>query len=127
MRKIAFASLGLLVALSVAPAFADQAANIRTMAGILAKLNHFASPEEKKQLQTIAEDKTASPAEQTVATAIMNLQHTVTPADKTKLEALSKDTAAPAGLKTMATVLIGLNHTASAPEKEALTKLATAK
>jgi hypothetical protein len=127
MRKTVFAMLGLLVALSVAPLFADQAANIRTMAGILSKLNHFASAEEKKQLQAIVDDKTASAAEHTVAAAIIGVNHTVTPADKTKLEALQKDAAAPAPLKTMAGILVTLNHTASAADKEALTKLATAK
>jgi hypothetical protein len=124
MRKTLFATLALLISMSVAPLLADQAANVRTIAGILAKLNHNASADEKKQLQTIVDDKSASMAEHTVAMSIIGFQHKVTDADKAKLETLAKDAAAPAPLKTMATILVGMNHTPSAAEKETLTKLA---
>ena len=128
MRKLFRIALAVLFAASAAaPLLADEAANVRTMAGILAKLNHFASDAEKKSLQAIVDDKTAGASEKTLASALMNVQHTVTAADKPKVEAVAKDPKASASLKTLASVLVGLNHTPSAAEKEALTKLAAAK
>ncbi len=128
MRKMFRMALALLFAASAAvPLLADEAANVRTMAGILAKLNHFPNDAEKKSLQAIIDDKTAGATDKTLATALMNVQHTVTAADKPKVEAVAKDPKASASLKTIASVLVGLNHTPSAAEKEALTKLAAAK
>lgn len=106
---------------------ADGAANVRTMAGILAKLNHYPSDAEKKSLQAIVDDKTAGANEKTLAQALMNVQHTVSPADKAKVEAVVKDATASATLKTLASVLVGLNHTPSSAEKDTLSKLAAAK
>ena len=100
--------------------------NVKTMAGILAKLNHFANDAEKKTLQTIVDSQTATAHEKTLAQALIGLQHTVTPADKTKLEALSKDQTAPEPVRTMATILASLNHTASEAQKAQLTKMAAA-
>ena len=101
-------------------------ANVKTMAGILATLNHFASDAEKKTLQGIVASESATAHEKTLATALLNLQHTVTPADKTKLDALMKDESAPAPVRTIAGILSRLNHAASATEKAELTKLAAA-
>jgi len=106
---------------------ADGAANVRTMAGILAKLNHYPSDAEKKSLQAIVDDKTAGANEKTLAQALINVQHTVSPADKPKVEAVVKDPTASAPLKTLASVLTGLNHTPSAAEKDTLAKLAAPK
>lgn len=109
------------------PATQADGANVRTMAGILAKLNHYPSDAEKKSLQAIVDDKTAGANEKTLAQALINVQHTVSPADKPKVEALVKDATASAPLKALASVLVGLNHTPSAAEKETLAKLAAAK
>src|SRR6187402_657460 len=74
-------------ALLLAPVSAMQAPNknVATMAGILLKLNHFASDPEKATLKQIVDDKAASEYEKTVAQALINVQHTATAADKTKL------------------------------------------
>ena len=106
------------------PATPADGANVRTLAGILAKLNHYPSAAEKKSLQAIVDDKTAGANEKTLAQALINVQHTVSPADKPKVEAVVKDATASADLKTLAGVLAGLNHTPSASEKDALAKLA---
>ena len=113
--------------LTAQPMPADGAAHVRTMAGILATLNHYPSDAEKKSLQAIVDDKTAGANEKTLAQALINVQHTVSPADKPKVEAVVKDATASASLKTLASVLVGLNHTASAAEKDTLAKLAAAK
>ena len=106
---------------------ADGAASVRTMAGILARLNHYPNDADKKSLQAIVDDKTAGANEKTLAQALINVQHTMSPADKPKVEAVVKDSMASAPLKTLASVLVGLNHTPSAAEKETLAKLAAAK
>lgn len=126
------APLRTLVVLSVAvvflagPALMAQAPgeNIQTIAGILAKLNHFASDAEKKTLQGIVASPTATAPEKTLAEAVMNVQHTATAADKEKLQALMKDSGAPEGARMIAGVLAGLNHTPSDEQKAALAKLA---
>jgi hypothetical protein len=100
------------------------AENVKTIAGILAKMNHFASDAEKKTLQGIVASPTATAPEKTLAEALMNVQHTATAADKAKLEALMKDSSAPEAARTIAGIIAGLNHTASAAQKETLTKLA---
>jgi hypothetical protein len=128
MRILLRTALALLMTVGAAsPALADEAANVRTMAGILAKLNHFPSDAEKKSLQAIVDDKMAGAHEKTLAQALINAQHTVNAADKPKVEAIAKDPAASEGLKTLAGVLAKLQHTPSEADKQALTKLATAK
>ena len=105
------------------PAAADSKA-VKSMAGILASLNHFAGDAEKKTLKEIVDDKASSAGEKTVAQALLGVQHKVTDADKAKLEALVKDTATPASLKTIAEVVLKLNHTPSDTEKASLKKIA---
>jgi hypothetical protein len=119
------------IALTLATSFAAAAmqapsANVRTMAGILAKLNHFPNDAEKATLGGIVKSDTATAHEKTIAQALINTMHTANAADKPKLEAVVKDSAAPQGVKTLAGVIASLNHTASAPEKAELTKLAAA-
>jgi len=112
-------------ALLLAPVSAMQAPNknVSAMAGILLKLNHFASDPEKATLKQIVDDKAASEYEKTVAQALINVQHTATAADKTKLEALVKDPKAPEAAKTIATAILGVNHMATDADKEKLKKL----
>jgi hypothetical protein len=115
-------------ALAVSPAAGQAVApasqNVKTIAGILAKLNHFANDAEKKTLQTIVDSTTATAHEKTLAQALIGVNHTVTAADKPKLEALAKDQSAPEPVRTMATILASLNHTASEAQKAQLTKMA---
>ena len=124
MRHVLRITLALLiVAPLIARAAAVETKNVQTMAGILMKLNHFASDAEKTQLKAIVDDKSATAAEKTVATALINVQHKVSDADKPKLEALVKDKDATDGIKTLAQVILNLNHTPSDSEKDKLKKL----
>jgi hypothetical protein len=97
--------------------------NIRVVAGILARLNHFANDADKKALQGIVASTTATAHEKVLAEALINVQHTAAAADKAKLEALAKDASAPESVRTIATILAGLNHTASDAQKAVLAKL----
>jgi hypothetical protein len=119
------------VALALTSSFAAAAvqapsANVRTMAGILAKLNHFPSDAEKATLGGIVKNDAATAHEKTLAQALINTMHTANAADKPKLEAILKDPAAPQGVKALAGVLASVNHTPGAPEKAAMTQLSTA-
>jgi hypothetical protein len=124
MRSAARLMLAVMIALPlVASLSAAESKAVQTMAGILMKLNHFATDPEKAQLKAIVDDKTTTPAEKTVAQALINVQHKVADADKPKLEALVKDKATPDSIKTLSEVILGLNHTPSDAEKEKLKKL----
>jgi len=123
-------AIGLLLAVSIAIPFAARVSAaeskpVQTMAGILMKLNHFASDAEKTQLKAIVDDKATTPAEKTVAQALINVQHKVSDADKPKLEALVKDKDTPESIKTLSQVILSLNHTPSDAEKDKLKKLTT--
>ena len=128
MQTLLRTALALLfVAATAAPLVADEAANVRTMAGILAKLNHFPGDAEKKMLQAIVDDKTAGANEKTLATALLNVMHSATAADKTKLEAVAKDMKASEPVRTLAGVIGRVMHTVAEADKAAVTKLSTTK
>ena len=126
MRYLLRIALAVLIVAPVAArqTAATQSKNVPTMAGILLKLNHFASDADKTTLKAIVDDKAATAPEKTIAQALLNVQHKVSDADKPKLEALVKDTATPESIKTMAQVILNLNHTPSAAEKDTLKKIA---
>ena len=105
------------------PIGAAQDAPAKTMAGILARVNHFPGDADKATLKGIIDSKTATAAEKTVAQALSNLQHAVSAADKPKLEALVKEASTPESLKTLSTIILGLNHMPSAADKEKLAKI----
>jgi hypothetical protein len=113
----------LVTCVAVTSVVAAESKAVQTMAGILAKLNHFASDAEKKSLKDIVDDKTATAPEKTVAQALINVQHTVSAADKPKLEALVADKATPESIKTLADVILHLTHTANDADKAKLKKL----
>jgi len=97
--------------------------NIKVVAGVLARLNHFANDADKKALQGIVASPTATANEKVLAQAVINVQHTAAAADKSKLEALAKDASATESVRTIAGILAGLNHTASDAQKAALAKI----
>jgi hypothetical protein len=104
---------------------AAQNTPVQTMAGILMNVNHFPSDAEKKTLQGIVENKTASEGERAVAQAMISLQHQVAAADKPKLEALVKDKATPEPVRTLASVILTFTHMATAADKEKLKKISS--
>ncbi len=109
----------------VQPAQASQDSKaVKTMAGILLKLNHFPSDAEKKTLQGLIDDKATTAHERTLAHALMHLQHAATAEDKPKLAAIGKDAAAPASVRTLADILLRLNHMPNAADKEKLADIA---
>src|SRR5690348_10972292 len=69
-------------------AAAPETKAVKTMAGILASLNHFPNDADKKALQGVIDDKATTADEKVVAQAMLNIQHTAAAADKPKLQAL---------------------------------------
>jgi hypothetical protein len=126
MKHVARVSLAVVIAAGLAGRIvaAQDSKAVKTMAGILLKLNHFPSDAEKKTLKDIADDKATTAPERIVAQAITNVQHTAAAEDKMKLEAVGKDGAAPDSVKALAAILLRLNHTPNAQDKERLTKIA---
>lgn len=95
---------------------------IKTMAGIMMKLNHYPSDAEKGTLKGIVDGK-SSAAEKTLATAMINLEHAATAADKKKLKALIEDDATPGPARAMAKIIMNLNHKPSGADKKVLKEL----
>lgn len=96
---------------------------VQTMAGILIKLNHFPSAEDKATLQAIIASPDSSAAAKTIAQAIHDMQHSVSADDKAKLAALASDAEASDGEKTLATILAGISHQPGADAKATLETL----
>ena len=113
----------LCMGLLASPVAAAESKAVQTMAGILAKLNHFPSDAEKQTLKTLIADKQTTEHERVVAEALMNVQHKVSADDKAKLDAVIKNQSAPESVKTLAGVIANLNHTPSDAEKDKLKKL----
>jgi len=110
----------------VVPSFAvPETKAVQTIAGILARLNHFPNDADKASLKGVVEDKATTAHEKVVAQALMNVQHKVTADDRAKLDEVLKDKAAPESVKTLATIVVNLNHTPSDADKEKLKKLAS--
>ena len=95
---------------------------VKTMAGIMMKLNHYPSDAEKGTLEGIVKGG-ASAAEKTCATAMINLQHSATADDKKKLGALIKDDATDGPVRALAKIIMNLNHKPSADDKKVLKEL----
>ena len=101
--------------------------SVRTIAGIMAKMNHFPNDAEKTTLQGIVDSTTATAGEKVLAAALRNVQHSATADDKVKLGALSKDQTASGEVRMLAGILAGITHTATEAEKAMLAKVAAAK
>ena len=107
--------------ISLPSAFAASDA-IKTMAGIMIKLNHYPSDAEKGTLKDIVKGK-ASEGEKALARAMINLEHQATAADKKKLEKLIGDDSTPGPVRALAKVIANLNHMPSDADKKVLKEL----
>ncbi len=119
--------LSLLTTLMVAaPAQGDEPNAVRTMAGIVAGLQHFPDDAAKETLGIIAQDDAATAAEKTIATAIAGIEHAVSAVDKEKLEMIAADSEEPDTVRELAAILAAFNHVPSDAAKARLEALAAA-
>lgn len=102
---------------------AAESKAVQSMAAILLHLQHFPTDADKQSLKQIAEDKSATQDERTVAQALISVKHTVAAADKPKLEAIVSDDKAANSVKTLASVILNLQHMPSESDKEKLQAL----
>jgi hypothetical protein len=97
--------------------------NVKTMAEIMLKLNHYPSDSEKETLRQISLSSTATDAEKTMANAMIHLEHTATAEDKKKLSKIVKDDSVSEDERTLAKIIRDVQHKPSAEDKEKLKKL----
>ena len=95
----------------------------KTIAGILANMNHFASDAEKATLMAIAADESNNRGVRAIATAVSNIQHAATAEDKEVMGRIMGADMAPAPVKSLAGVVAEFNHMASAEAKATLASL----
>jgi len=121
MAKILGLSLAFLMIFATNSSIAGSGhGEIKTMASILAGLNHHPSSSEKKQLKMIVDDSHASAHSRTLAQAMINLDHKVSGADKTKLQKIADDSNASENERELANILLHLSHKASSDDKNKL-------
>lgn len=118
-KLVAIVSIGLFSQFSLADAASAQ----KSIAGILAGMNHFASDAQKAELASIAGDDSSGRGMQMIATAVSNIQHAATDEGKASMNQIIGYERASAEAKALAEIVLGFSHTASAEAKAALAKL----
>ncbi len=101
-------------------ALADDAAATKTIAGVLAGLNHFPSADEKAALAAIASDEGNGMAVRALAGAVAGIQHAATAEGKAAMQQIVSSDMADAQAKALAEIVIGINHVPSAEAKATL-------
>lgn len=104
-------------------ALADAASAQKTIAGILAGMNHFPSDEQKAELTAIAGDESSGRGNQMIATAIINIQHAANAEGKQAMMQIMDYAEAPASTKALAKVVHDFNHMANDDAKAVLAGL----
>ena len=101
-------------------AAADTDAAVKSVAGILANMNHFASDADKAALMAISADEANGRGIRLVATAVHNIQHAAPAGDKEAMAGVVASDMARADVKSLAGIVTGFNHMASAEAKATL-------
>ena len=116
---MAIVVIGLFSQLSLA----DVASAQKTIAGIVAGMNHFPDDAQKAELMAIAADESSGRGMQMIATAVSNIQHAPDADGKESMSQIIAYDGAPAETKALAEIVLGFNHMASADAKVALMHL----
>ncbi len=101
-------------------ALADAASAQKTIAGILAGMNHFPSDAQKAELMAISSDESSGRGNQLIASAVHDIQHAPTAEGKAAMQQIIDYPQAPAETKALAKVVLEFNHMASADAKAVL-------
>jgi hypothetical protein len=104
-------------------ALADAASAQKSIAGILAGMNHFPSDAQKEELMAIAADDTSGRGNQMIAAAVHDIQHAATAEGKAAMQQIIDYAEAPEGTKVLARTVLEFNHMASDEAKAALAGL----
>lgn len=104
-------------------ALADAASAQKTIAGILAGMNHFPSDAQKEELMAIAADDASGRGNQMIASAVHDIQHAATAEGKAAMQQIIDYPEAPEATKVLAKTVLEFNHMASDEAKAALAAL----
>ena len=104
-------------------ALADDATATKTIAGVLAGLNHFPSAEDKAALAAIASDEANGMAVRALAGAVAEIQHAATAEGKAAMQQIVASDMANAQAKTLAEIVLNINHVPSAEAKATLQEM----
>ena len=94
--------------------------NVIKMADIVITIQHYATVEDKKNLQAIVDSNSSTAHEKIISTAIINIKHQATSEDKQKLQAIIDSTAPISTIRNLATVVSQFSHKISAEGKRKL-------
>jgi hypothetical protein len=94
--------------------------NVIKMTDIVITIQHYATVEDKKNLQAILDSNSSTAHEKIIATAIINIKHQATSEDKQKLQAIIDSTAPTSTISNLATVVSQFSHKISAEGKRKL-------
>jgi hypothetical protein len=120
MKLTGIKNIALILALGLFSSAALAQSSAKTIADIVASVNHFPSDEQKSTLMAIANDSSNSEAIRAIAKAVHDMQHAASAADKEKLQAIAADAAASGAERTLAEVVAGFNHMANDATKATL-------
>jgi hypothetical protein len=101
---------------------AQDDSDLKTIAAIVAGMNHFPSDADKATLTAIV-DSSERPGIQMIASAVLNMQHGANAEGKEAMSQIIAFDGAPANVKALAEVVMGFNHTASDAAKATLAGL----
>lgn len=104
-------------------ALADDATATKTIAGVLASLNHFPSAEDKAALAAIASDESNGMAVRALAGAVAEIQHAASAEGKAAMQQIVASDMANAQAKTLAEIVLNINHVPSAEAKATLQEM----
>lgn len=115
-KFMAIVMIGLFTQVSLA----DNASAAKTIAGVLASLNHFPSDADKAALMAVANDDSNGQGFRMIATAVSNIAHSATAQDKEVMNRIIASERATAPAKALAEIVLGINHVASDDAKAKL-------
>ena len=102
---------------------ADPASAQKTIASIVAGMNHFPSDAQKQALQAIADDESSGSNMQMIANTVINIQHAASAEGKAAMGQIIANDNASDNAKALAKIVMAFNHMASAEAKEILAAL----
>tara|TARA_B100001029_G_C15029007_1_gene435609 strand:- start:337 stop:744 length:408 start_codon:yes stop_codon:yes gene_type:complete len=96
---------------------------LKTIADIVASINHFPSDSDKATLGEIAGNDELAQGVRAMATAVSGISHGATDEGKAAMASIQQNAQAPDRAKQLAGIIASINHTASDGEKATLAQL----
>jgi hypothetical protein len=98
-------------------------AHLKTIADIVASLNHFPSDADKAALAEIVADENLPQGLRNMASTVANISHAASAEGKEQMAAIQASDQAPDTAKALAGIIASVNHTASDDAKSTLAEL----